>query len=132
GAAAPCPRREAAHRRRGNPVLMTRVPLRVLLLDEGFVSGSVTATALRDAGCEVDVIAATGGRGHCTGSGVAWRLAPRIGDDRLDQIIDRAVAARNYDIVYPLTEPFQQAIWDRRPPWTSLVFPSVAAEDRAL
>ncbi len=99
--------------------------MRVLLLDEGFISGTATARGLRSAGCTVDVIAATGGHGRCAVAGGTWQLAPRVGNQRLMDMIDAAVRRTEYDVVYPITEPLQWLIWDQRPAWHSKVFPPV-------
>jgi hypothetical protein len=101
------------------------------MLDEGFISGAVTARSLRRAGCHVDVIAAAGGHGSCSDHDGSWCLAPTVGDPRLWPIVDRAVTSSNYDIVYPVTEPIQQMLWDLRPDWESLVFPQVDEAERA-
>jgi hypothetical protein len=106
--------------------------MRVLLLDEGFISGTATARGLRSAGCTVDVIAATGGHGRCVVSGGTWQLAPRVGDSRLMDIISAAVRRSNYDVIYPITEPLQALIWDERPSWYDLVFPHVDERQRHL
>ncbi len=104
--------------------------MKVLLLDEGFVSGTRTAFGLRQAGCDVHVLAATGGSGRCAGTGGTWRFVPRVGDSRLMPTIDAAVRAGAFDVVYPLTEPLQWMLWDERPDWNDLVFPSVARPQR--
>jgi hypothetical protein len=104
--------------------------MRVLLLDEGFISGAVTARGLGRAGCRVDVIAATGGRGRCTTADGAWTLAPRVGDARLLDVVEEAHRATPYDVIYPVTEPLQWLLWDARPAWAANVFPSVAEPDR--
>ncbi len=81
--------------------------MRVLLLDEGFVSGASTALGLQRAGCTVDVIAATGGAGECRTAAGTWRLAPRVGHPELRDLVSRQ---RGYDIVYAATEPLQQLL----------------------
>jgi hypothetical protein len=106
-------------------------PLRVLILDEGFISGSVTARGLRRVGCLVDVIAATGGHGSCGDSDGQWRLAPKISDSRLADVVDTAARSGRYDVIYPVTEPFQQFIWALEPEWEPLVFPGVDHPERA-
>ncbi|HJP86725.1 MAG TPA: hypothetical protein VJ852_12085, partial [Gemmatimonadaceae bacterium] len=89
--------------------------MKVLLLDEGFVSGALTALGLQRVGCTVDVMAATGGVGVCRTDAGTWRLAPRIGDPEFSDLVARQ---RGYDIVYPTTEPLQQllsgAVSDKR------------------
>jgi ATP-grasp domain len=104
--------------------------MRVLLLDEGFISGTATARGLRSAGCTVDVIAATGGHGRCTMTGGTWQLAPRVGDPRLMDTIAAAVRRTEYDVIYPITEPLQWLIWDQQPFWRSNVFPQVDARQQ--
>jgi hypothetical protein len=81
--------------------------VRVLLLDEGFVSGALTALGLQRAGCSVDVIAATGGAGVCHTDAGTWRLAPRVGDPELLDLISRQ---GEYDVVYAVTEPLQHLL----------------------
>lgn len=104
--------------------------MRVLILDEGFMSGTIAARALSSAGCRVDVIAATGGHGRCAVDGCEWRLAPRVGDRALLDLVEQAVARGRHDVVYPVTEPLQWLLWDRAPRWEALIFPHVAASDR--
>lgn len=99
--------------------------MRVLLLDEGFISGTATARGLRLAGCTVDVIAATGGHGRCVVAGGTWQLAPRVGDQRLMDVIAAAVRRTDYDVIYPITEPLQQLVWHERPSWQDKIFPAV-------
>ena len=105
--------------------------VRVLLLDEGFASGALTARGLRRAGCTVDVIAATGGTGSCPGTGGTWRLAPRVGDPRLIEVLDAAVRRSRCDVVFPVTEPLQWLVWDQRPTWEVSVYPQVEGPHRA-
>jgi hypothetical protein len=81
--------------------------VRVLLLDEGFVSGALTALGLQRVGCTVDVIAATGGAGQCRTDAGTWRLAPRVDHPQLRDLVSRQ---RGYDVVYPVTEPLQQLL----------------------
>ena len=104
--------------------------MRVLLLDEGFISGTATARGLRAAGCTVDVIAATGGHGRCIVSGGTWQLAPHVGNERLMDMIDAAAHRTDYDVIYPVTEPLQWMIWDRQPRWHRKVFPHVSVEQQ--
>ncbi len=106
--------------------------MRVLLLDEGFASGAITALGLRRAGCSVDVIAATGGTGRCTGTGGTWQLAPRVGDPRLLDLLDARVRESQWDVIFPVTEPLQWLLWDQQPTWESLVYPKVEEGQRDL
>ena len=105
--------------------------MRVLLLDEGFISGAVTARGLARAGCHVDVIAATGGRGACATAHGTWMLAPRVGDPRLPGVVEAAVCEEHYDVIYPVTEPVQWLLWNARPDWSAAIFPCVAEADRS-
>src|SRR4051812_47323645 len=105
--------------------------MRVLLLDEGFISGTVTARGLRRAGCAVDVVAATGGRGQCAVGDDVWRLAPRVDDARLISVLDAMVRQHPYDVIYPITEPLQWLLWNVTPWWSSRVFPYVDDRLRA-
>ncbi|HKH91901.1 MAG TPA: ATP-grasp domain-containing protein [Gemmatimonadaceae bacterium] len=104
--------------------------MRVLLLDEGFISGAVTARGLARAGCHVDVIAATGGRGACSTAHGTWTLAPRVGDPRLLVIVEEAASAAPYDVIYPVTEPLQWLLWSACPAWSAAVFPRIPEPDR--
>jgi hypothetical protein len=106
--------------------------MRVLLLDEGFISGTATARGLRSAGCTVDVIAATGGHGRCVVSGGTWQLAPRVGDPRLMEMIAAAVLRTDYDVIYPITEPLQSLVWNERPSWSEKVFPFVDEQQQRV
>jgi len=85
--------------------------VRVLLLDEGFVSGALTALGLQRVGCTVDVIAATGGAGECHTDAGTWRLAPKVGHPELRGLMSRQ---QEYDVVYPVTEPLQQLMTGSR------------------
>lgn len=105
--------------------------MRTLLLDEGFMSGTLTARGLERSGCTVDVIAATGGHGSCKTDGATWQLAPRVGDPRLMDRIDAEVRRTRPDVIYPITEPLQQLLWDATPDWQVRVFPHVPPAKRA-
>lgn len=105
--------------------------MRVLLLDEGFTSGAITALGLRRAGCRVDVIAATGGSGSCGGTGGSWRLAPRASDPRLLDVVDRTVRGAHWDVIFPVTEPLQWLLWDANPTWARSIYPQVDEGQRA-
>jgi hypothetical protein len=102
--------------------------VRLLLLDEGFVSGAATALGLHAAGCAVDVLAAVGGTARCGATGGVWRFAPRTdrsGDHpTLAQIIANEMATGKYDVVYPTTEPLQRLLWSHRRDWPCLVLPT--------
>src|SRR5881394_2298683 len=105
--------------------------MRVLLLDEGFISGTVTARGLRRAGCAVDVVAATGGRGQCAVGDDVWRLAPRVDDPQLMTVLHAMVRRHPYDVIYPITEPLQWLLWKVKPEWSDRVFPYVEDHLRA-
>ena len=81
--------------------------MRVLLLDEGFVSGALAALGLQRVGCTVDVIAATGGVGECRTDAGTWRLGPRVDHPELRDLLSRQ---DGYAVVYPCTEPLQQLL----------------------
>lgn len=106
--------------------------MRVLVLDEGFASGAITALGLRRAGCTVDVLAATGGTGRCAATGGSWRLAPRIGDPRLLDVLDAHARAFDPDVIFPVTEPLQRLLWDWAPDWEGRIYPKVDAFEREL
>ncbi|HEX2780426.1 MAG TPA: hypothetical protein VHM30_13060, partial [Gemmatimonadaceae bacterium] len=76
----------------------------MLVLDEGFMSGALAASGLRDAGCEVTVLAATGGRGAHRGRGIEWSLAPRPENPGFHDAVTATIARRRIDVVYPATE----------------------------
>jgi hypothetical protein len=97
--------------------------LRVLVLDEGFMSGAHTATGLQAAGCDVTVLAATGGCGACRREGIRWSLAPRIGSEAYLPTVDTAIRMNQIEVVYAATEPIQWCIEDAQPPWASKVSP---------
>ena len=102
---------------------------RVLILDEGFVSGALAALGLSDAGCEVHVLAATGGRGAYRGSRGTWEQLPRLGNPTLPDMIRSRIETASFDVVYPVTEPLQAMAWDSG--WPG-VFPSPDAATRRL
>jgi hypothetical protein len=102
--------------------------VRVLLLDEGFVSGAATALGLHAAGCDVDVIAAVGGRAGCRATGGEWRFAAPVADPDCMAAIDAAVQRERYDVVYPATEPLQRLLWPRRGDWRALRLPTRESE----
>src|ERR1700761_4842331 len=96
--------------------------MRILLLDEGFASGTHTALGLHAAGCTVDVIAATGGQTRCVGTGGEWRLGSRM-SDAFVALVERT-RRNGYDAIYPTTEPLQQLLWPYRRNWPELVLPT--------
>ena len=80
--------------------------MRVLLLDEGFVSGALTGFGVKRAGCWVHVLACVGGTHRVQSRGSTWELAPRVGDPALLPLI--RARSRGFDVVYPVTEPLQE------------------------
>jgi hypothetical protein len=82
--------------------------MRVLVLDEGFVSGTLTALGLRRAGCTVHVLGAVGGSHRVESRGSTWELAPRVGNPALLPLIRERT--RGFDAVYPVTEPLQELV----------------------
>ncbi|HZI42489.1 MAG TPA: ATP-grasp domain-containing protein [Gemmatimonadaceae bacterium] len=97
--------------------------LHLLLLDEGFMSGAHTAVGLRDAGCDVTIVGATGGRGRYDGRSIRWSLAPRVTSPEFLSCVDQLVRRHTYDYVLPLTEPIQALLWDSAPSWAQRIFP---------
>ena len=97
---------------------------RILILDEGFMSGAHTARGLAAAGHDVAVLAATGGRGRCATAGVHWRLAPTIDNT---SALERAISASGIDadVIYPVTEPLRALSWNLPPRLASRLFPEV-------
>ena len=106
--------------------------LHLLLLDEGFMSGALTAIGLRDAGCRVTIAAAVGGRSHYDAQGIAWSLAPSLDSTNLLPTIDALVRQHDVDYVLPLTEPLQALLWDRPMAWSNRIFPRPGSAYRAL
>src|ERR1043165_3562514 len=98
--------------------------MRVFLLDEGFVSAATTGVGLHAAGCDVDVIAAVGGRASCQATGGTWRFAPAVDTPELARETELAVQRERYDVVYPTTEPWQRMLWPRRSEWSGLMLPT--------
>src|SRR5919199_3437930 len=110
---------------------------KLLLLDEGFMGSAYAAVALRDAGCDVTVLAGTGGRGGYRGRRLRWSLAPPVRSARYMAAVDEAVrdeAARGrpFECVLPLTEPIQERIWDGAPSWDARVYPHTEGWQRTL
>ena len=104
----------------------------ILLLDEGFMSGALTAAGLRDAGCRVTIVAGAGGRGAYDGHNIAWSLAPRVGSPRYLDAIDRLVRQGAFDRVLPLTEPIQRLLWGANLSWGERLFPLPTLTQRLL
>jgi diadenosine tetraphosphatase ApaH/serine/threonine PP2A family protein phosphatase len=104
----------------------------LLLLDEGFMSGALTAAGLRDAGCRVTIVAGAGGRGAYDGHNIAWSLAPRVESLDYLELIDRLVRQHAFDRVLPLTEPIQRRLWNAGVSWVPLLFPATERWQRAL
>ena len=80
--------------------------MRVLVLDEGFVSGALTGLGLRRAGCAVHVLAAVGGSQRVESHGSTWELASRVGDPSLPALIRER--SSGVDVMYAVTEPLQE------------------------
>ena len=104
----------------------------VLILDEGFASGTITALGLRDAGCRVTVLGCNGGTGRAQSERLRWYLAPAVRDPLLPAHLDAAVTRLRPDVVYPITEPLQQLVWRSWPTWSDLLFPQITPFRRAL
>jgi len=98
--------------------------MRVLILDEAFMSGAYTALGLRRPGCTVRLVAAVGGSGRYHGDGEEWTLAPPPRDGELLGIIDRIATNGAFDVIYPATEPLQHLLWASQGVWTERVFPA--------
>src|SRR3569833_870507 len=94
--------------------MMTKRAMRVLKLDEDFVSGAMTALGLHAAGCDVDVIAAVGGRASCRATNGTWRFASTVDTPELARQAEVAIQRERYDVIYPTTEPLQRWSWQRR------------------
>ena len=84
---------------------------RILLLDEGFMSGALAAVGLRDAGCDLEIHAAVGGDATVETPGLRWRFAPEPDAPELERWIADVVDQRAIDVVYPVTEPLQARCW---------------------
>jgi biotin carboxylase len=104
----------------------------LLLLDEGFMSGALTAAGLRDAGCRVTIVAGAGGRGVYDGHNLTWSLAPRVDSPAYLATIDRLVRQHGFDRVVPLTEPIQRVLWHADVAWHDLLFPVTHPWQRTL
>lgn len=84
--------------------------MRLLMLDEGFMSGAHTAVGLAAAGVDVTVLGLIGGRGRRLNEAVEWRLAERPCDAaHLKAIIGAAQPVA--DVIYPVTEPLREMAW---------------------
>jgi hypothetical protein len=104
---------------------------RILILDEGFMSGAHTARGLAAAGHDVAVLAATGGRGRCATARVHWRLAPTIDNT---PALERAISDSGIDadVVYPVTEPLRTLSWNLPIQLTSRLFPEAPSPARRI
>ena len=105
---------------------------RVLVLDEGFMSGAYAAIGLRDAGWRVTVLAATGGRGDYRGRDISWSLAPAVSSASFLSACDRTVQHERPDVVYPVTEPIQRLVWSAEPSWSDRTLPNTEPWQREL
>jgi carbamoylphosphate synthase large subunit len=108
------------------------MPLHVLLLDEGFMSGAFTAVGLRDAGCRVTIDAAVGRRAHYDAPRIAWSLGPRPRNLRYLAHVETLVRQRAPDCVLPLTEPIQALLWRAQPGWGDRIVPRPMAWQQRL
>jgi hypothetical protein len=104
----------------------------LLLLDEGFMSGAVTAIGLRDAGCRVTIVAATGGRGQYDGRNIAWSLGPKVMSGEFVARINSLVRHGDFDHVLALTEPIQARLADASVSWRDRIYPRVAPWQQRL
>ena len=134
----------------GPQARVPRVTLRILVLDEGFMSGALAAIGLRDAGCDVDVLAAvtgsaaTGGRPAipgiapqpgaeaCGTSRLRWRFGPAAEAPDFDATVADLVQARGIDVIYPATEPLHGRCSATPASWRGLVFQCVGVGQRGL
>jgi biotin carboxylase len=105
--------------------------MRLLMLDEGFMSGAHTAVGLAGAGIDVTVLALVGGRGVSLREAVEWRLAeqPRNAD-HLAAILD--ALGVDADAIYPVTEPLRAMAWALPSRLSERVFPPTAVSLRPL
>jgi hypothetical protein len=106
--------------------------LHLLLLDEGFMSGALSAVGLRDAGCHVTLVAGVGGRGQYDARRLVWRLAPGIRRREYLEAVNALVRQETFDHVLPLTEPIQSLLWAQAPPWSDRIFPPTTPWQRSL
>lgn len=106
--------------------------VRILLLDEGFMSGALAAVGLRNAGCDVDVLAAVGGMAACATPQLRWRLGPTPEDPGFDEAVARIVSERPIDVIYPVTEPLQERCRATAFSWRHRVFRAVGEAHGAL
>ena len=103
----------------------------ILVLDEGFMSGAHAALGLARAGCQVTVLAGTGGRGGHVGRNIRWSLAPEVGTAAFLQAVNVSLAAP-FDYVYPMTETIQELLWCTDGRWSGNVYPPTEPWQRDL
>jgi hypothetical protein len=99
------------------------------------MSGAHAAVALRDLGCFVSVLGATGGRGGCSRPEMHWSLGPRPESDRFIGFVEREMfrsPRAPYDAVLALTEPIQRRLWELELPWRHLLWPRADERVRVL
>lgn len=105
--------------------------MRLLMLDEGFMSGAHAAVGLAAAGIEVTVLALIGGRGRSLNEAVEWRVAERPRTPgQLARIIE--VAGADADVIYPVTEPLRAMSWALPASLSSRVFPRTSSTVQSL
>ena len=104
---------------------------RILILDEGFMSGAHTARGLAAAGHDVAVLAATGGRGRCATAGVHWRLAPTIDNTSASSARSRTAASTPTSFTRYF-EPLRALSWNLPPPLASRLFPAAPSPARRI
>jgi predicted ATP-grasp superfamily ATP-dependent carboligase len=105
--------------------------MRLLMLDEGFMSGAHTAVGLAGAGVDVTVLGLIGGRERTLTEAIDWRLAEQPRDAaHLERIIDDLAPIA--DVIYPVTEPLRAMAWSLSPRSRDRVYPATPAVLRPL
>jgi hypothetical protein len=105
--------------------------VKLLMLDEGFMSGAHTAVGLAAAGIDVTVLALIGGRGRSLTEAVEWRLAEQPRDPgQLARLI--GTSGVGAEAIYPVTEPLRAMSWALPPMLSRRVFPRTSSPMQAL
>jgi hypothetical protein len=100
-------------------------PLRVVVVDEGFIGSLHTAIALADLDCEVLLAGAVGGAAEYERGGFKSVACPLPAHQEFIPHIRALAAAMNADVVYPATEPTLLAL-SADAALSPLVFPTLS------
>jgi len=102
----------------------------VLLIEEGWHSTMMLASALEQAGYAVTVLTANGANARTRHRTVEWLSGPTIDSDDLLPHLD--LLAARFDHILPLTEPAMLRLAAAEPAWHARIFPQLDAEHRRL